>query len=145
MGVLEKDPATKTASRKSESTKGVGEDEEDHSTFEDVKDTIKKPDNYTICAPQLLHLDREGRPLWFNGWLLPNKFEPGKDQVAANFEAFLPEPREVREPTPWQLMESNVCCLTANYYSEFTREERDVLEMIIDLGRRSGALNKMKS
>lgn len=28
-------------------------------------DTAKE--SYTICAPQLLHLDAEGRPLWLNG------------------------------------------------------------------------------
>jgi alpha 1,3-mannosyltransferase len=33
-----------------------------------------KQKGYTVCAPQLLHTDVKGKPLWFNGWLLQSKF-----------------------------------------------------------------------
>ncbi|KAJ6436674.1 hypothetical protein O9K51_10793 [Purpureocillium lavendulum] len=29
---------------------------------------------YRICSPQLIHLDLDGSPIWFNDWLLENKF-----------------------------------------------------------------------
>jgi hypothetical protein len=95
---------------------------------------------YTICAPQLLHLDRSGRPLWFNGWLLPNKFEKGKDREPSRFEAFLREPREIRDPGAWQLRAHNICCLTSEHKGEFSPDERQALDMIIESGRRAGVL-----
>ncbi|KAL3478484.1 mannosyltransferase putative-domain-containing protein [Aspergillus californicus] len=99
------------------------------------------PKTYTICAPQLLHLDRQGRPLWFNGWLLPNKYDT-KDRQPSTFELFLQEPGEVQEPPAWQLHESNKCCLTSELKSGFTKNEADALDMIIAAGRRVGALGK---
>ncbi|KAJ5625544.1 hypothetical protein N7510_001853 [Penicillium lagena] len=99
-----------------------------------------KSDTYTVCAPQLLHLDRTGRPLWFNGWLLPNKFsskEPGK------FESFIREEEGyVTDDSPWQLHPSNVCCLTSNKVFDFSENEKHVLDMTIESGRRTGALGE---
>ncbi|KAL4922609.1 hypothetical protein BDW62DRAFT_196612 [Aspergillus aurantiobrunneus] len=95
----------------------------------------------TICAPQLLHLDRHGRPLWFNGWLLPNKYKQDKHEPS-NFEAFLREPHQLQEPAAWQLRESNICCLTAEQKGEFTFDERELLDMTIAKGRQVGALGR---
>lgn len=67
-----------------------------------------EPSNYTICAPQLLHLGTDGKPLWFNGWLLHNKFAEKSKKRFANFDHYLAEPRDVREPGAWQLAESNM-------------------------------------
>lgn len=47
------------------------EEEYEESPFQDLQDNRE---NYTICAPQILHLGMNGKPLWFNGWLLENKF-----------------------------------------------------------------------
>ena len=111
-------------------------------------ETLSKPvpKKVTICAPQLLHLDVDGRPLWFNGWLVPNKFSKAKDTDLSYFEAFIKESREAfQEPAAWQLGENNICCLTSDKAFEFTQAEKDILQMIIDNGRRVGALNKVKS
>jgi hypothetical protein len=102
------------------------------------------PVNFTICAPQLLHLDMDDRPLWFNGWLLPNKFSQDKHQEPGYFEAYIKEPRDIREPGAWQLGENNLCCLTSDHVFDFSRAEKDVLQMIIDIGRHVGALGKGK-
>ncbi|KAL4928058.1 putative alpha-1,3-mannosyltransferase [Aspergillus undulatus] len=96
------------------------------------------PPRYTICAPQLLHLDRHDRPLWFNGWILPTKYD--NDGEPAAFETFLQEPREVRGPNAWQLHENNVCCLTSEYKTEFTPEERKTLDDMIAIRRRLGVV-----
>ena len=97
-------------------------------------------DNYTICAPQLLHLDTEGKPLWFNGWLLHNKFADKTKKRFAKFESYLIEPREIREPGAWQLAESNMCCLTsdADKKFEFSSEERATLDMIMTRAHEMG-------
>ncbi|KAL5363307.1 mannosyltransferase putative-domain-containing protein [Aspergillus floccosus] len=99
-----------------------------------------EPANYTICGPQLLHLDHDGKPLWFNGWLLPNKFAEHKHQKPAKFEAYLREPREIRDPGAWQLHENNICCLTSTAMAEFSDVEQGTLSMILEYGRHSGAL-----
>ncbi|KAJ5098009.1 alpha-1-3-mannosyltransferase [Penicillium argentinense] len=91
---------------------------------------------YTVCAPQLLHLDRMGRPLWFNGWLLENKFAEAGKRRPVKFETFVRE--EGREPN-WELKEGNVCCLTSKKMFSLSQEESDILDMIIAAGRRAEA------
>ncbi|KAJ5388687.1 putative alpha-1-3-mannosyltransferase [Penicillium cosmopolitanum] len=91
---------------------------------------------YTVCAPQLLHLDRMGRPLWFNGWLLENKFAKAGEKRPAKFEAYVRE--EGRVPD-WQLRESNMACLTSKKMFSLSQEESDVLDMTIAFGRRCEA------
>ncbi|KAL4793108.1 mannosyltransferase putative-domain-containing protein [Aspergillus venezuelensis] len=95
------------------------------------------PPRYRICAPQLLHLDREGRPLWFNGWLLPTKWD--KDKQPAKFEAFMQEPTD-HDGSPWELHEHNVCCLTSEKKVDFMINETKILDEIIVTGRAVGAL-----
>ncbi|GFF49962.1 hypothetical protein IFM58399_08687 [Aspergillus lentulus] len=130
MGTLEKTPPVK----------GLPAQEELNKTNTTDQKKTTAPEMYTICAPQLLHLDRSGRPLWFNGWLLPNKFEKGKDREPSRFEAFLREPREIRDPGAWQLRAHNICCLTSEHKGEFSPDERHALDMIIESGRRAGVL-----
>lgn len=88
---------------------------------------------YTICAPQLLHLGSDGRPLWFNGWVLDNKFS--KDENFGRFEVYMKEPREIQEPGAWEIEEDNMCCLTSDEVFPFTEGERDVLDMIIGMAK----------
>ncbi|KAF7183913.1 hypothetical protein CNMCM7691_004335 [Aspergillus felis] len=114
MGTLEKTPTVKGQAAQAELAKINATDEA----------TGVAPEMYTICAPQLLHLDRSGRPLWFNGWLLPNKFDKDKNLEPSRFEAFIREPRELRDPGAWQLRENNICCLTSEHRGEFSLDER---------------------
>jgi hypothetical protein len=131
----------KTEDHADESSEEKGENGEEGATVNDdisEQDEVSESDhevpaaNFTICAPQLLHLDRDGRPLWFNGWLLNDKFTTSEYN---RFEAYMKEPREVTEPGAWQLKEDNLCCLTSNETSTFSEDEEDVLEMIIDLAK----------
>lgn len=100
--------------------------------------------NYTLCAPQLLHLDLEGRPLWFNGWLLKNKYADKTKKIFANFESYLIEPREPREPGAWQLGKSNMCCLTTDpdKKHDFSPKEKEVLAMIMARAHEVGMGNQ---
>ncbi|KAK6360733.1 hypothetical protein TWF730_006860 [Orbilia blumenaviensis] len=108
------------------------------------------PEKFTICAPQLLHLDRDGKPLWFNGWILNNKFEEKKKQRKANnFEFYLrenpkPDPDTIGGQDQWQLQENNICCLTTNESAQFTTEEKATLAMILDFAYKAGAYGKGK-
>ncbi|KIW11901.1 hypothetical protein PV08_09174 [Exophiala spinifera] len=114
----------------------VEEEVEDDSAPEVETD----PETYTICSPQLLHLDLEGNPLWFNGWLQDNKFADKKKRKFGKFEHYLIEPRDIREPGAWQLEESNMCCLTtdAPLKKDFTQAEKDLLNMMIQQARDVG-------
>ena len=96
------------------------------------------PTNFTICAPQLLHLDAQGKPLWFNGWLLKNKFADKSKKTFSSFAHYLIEPKDLREPTPWQLAEANMCCLTADEMHDFTAQEQETLQMIMDRAHEMG-------
>jgi hypothetical protein len=99
------------------------------------------PTEYTICSPQLLHLDTDGQPLWFNGWLQDNKFADKKSKKFGRFEHYLIEPRDVRDPGAWQLEESNMCCLTtdAELKRDFSKQEKDTLQMMIHQALEVGA------
>ncbi|KAJ5164097.1 Alpha-mannosyltransferase [Penicillium coprophilum] len=88
--------------------------------------------NPTICAPQLLHLDRENRPLWFNGWVFENKFADGK-RVMGKFDMFMEEPSKPQVPEAWQLKEHNLCCLSNSTPKNFTTQETEWLEELLDL------------
>ena len=98
--------------------------------------------NFTMCAPQLLHLDLEGRPLWFNGWLAKNKFSDRKKQEYATFANYMIEPTDLREPGVWDMGESNTCCLTADAVLDFNEGEREVIDMIMSTAREKKALGK---
>lgn len=95
----------------------------------------------TICAPQLLHLDVSGRPIWFNGWLLPNKFSDNMNLQPANFEAFIKEPRDVRAIESWKLEENNICCLSSDHPYNFTYMEKSILDQTIAIARDVGAIS----
>ncbi|ETI20826.1 hypothetical protein G647_07168 [Cladophialophora carrionii CBS 160.54] len=114
--------------------------EDDDDDGDDRHNNRPEPSNYTICSPQLLHLDLEGKPLWFNGWLLDNKFADKKQKKFGKFEHYLIEPRDVRDPGAWQLEESNMCCLTtdAELKRDFTAQEKDVLNMMISQAKEVG-------
>jgi alpha 1,3-mannosyltransferase len=88
----------------------------------------------TICAPQLLHLGRDNRPMWFNGWLYKNKYA-GPERMIGQFDMFMEEPKEKLNPDAWQLAESNMCCLSNAATREFTQEETEWLGQLIKTAR----------
>ncbi|KAF3918401.1 hypothetical protein ABW20_dc0105463 [Dactylellina cionopaga] len=110
------------------------------------EEQVPVKDKRTICAPQLLHLDLEGKPLWFNGWILSNKFESKKSRKANNFSNYLREngkpDQESGLPDQWQLQENNICCLTTYEAFPFTAEESQALIMILELAHEAGAYGK---
>jgi hypothetical protein len=65
----------------------------------------KKDDSgqYKICSRQLVHVDREGVPIWVNGGIAVSKYE--KDSPLAELKEYLAEPGE------WELHSENVACL----------------------------------
>lgn len=112
------------------------EEEEEHS-----ESPPSDPDHYTICAPQLLHLDASGKPLWFNGWLLSNKFADRKQKTFGKYEHYLIEPRDVREPGAWQLHEHNECCLTTDTDKkfDFSEAEKQLIRDMMTKAKEVGA------
>jgi hypothetical protein len=99
------------------------------------------PQQYTLCSPQLLHLDTDGTPLWFNGWLLANKFADKRQKKFGSFKHYLIEPEEIEEPGAWQLHENNECCLTVekDRMRKFTAEELALLDRMMKKAREVGA------
>ena len=93
-----------------------------------------------MCAPQLLHLDLEGKPFWFNGGLVRNKFLERRQWKFGTFDSYLIEPRDVREPGAWILGEGNMCCLTTDnhLYGVLTAAEKELIDEMIAQARRMG-------
>ncbi|KAJ6260415.1 hypothetical protein Dda_4641 [Drechslerella dactyloides] len=140
MGELKKqDPITTT-------TTSTADAEAATPTTDDEEVPTPAATKHTICAPQLLHLDLDGRPLWFNGWILSNKFDDKKHK-ANNFQRFIsetPEPKDKNsdEPDQWKLKQNNICCLTSHESFEFSEEEKSALQMIMDIAFEVGAYGK---
>ncbi|PYI13461.1 putative alpha-1,3-mannosyltransferase [Aspergillus violaceofuscus CBS 115571] len=97
---------------------------------------------FRICAPQLLHLGTDGRPLWFNGWLLPNKYSDDPRQQPAAFEAFITEPSDATAVGAWKLQQNNVCCLAADQVGRFSAAEKTVLEGVVQIAKEVGAIGE---
>ena len=93
-----------------------------------------------MCSPQLLHLDLEGKPFWFNGGLVRNKFLERRQWKFGTFDSYLIEPRDVREPGAWILGEGNMCCLTTDnhLYGLLTAAEKELIDEMIAQARSMG-------
>ncbi|EPS38152.1 hypothetical protein H072_8154 [Dactylellina haptotyla CBS 200.50] len=106
-----------------------------------TKQDPKQAQHFEICAPQLLHLDVEGNPLWFNGWILMNKFEEDvAKRQAGTFTNYIRE-----KPTSkhqWQLKHNNNACLAADSSFMFTPAEKGALEFIMTEAKATGAYKK---
>lgn len=88
-----------------------------------------------VCSPQLVHLDRTGRPLWFNGWISASKDTLSEWQ---QFDVYLQEPPEVgteKRKDAWSIFPGNVVCLQAEEAKEFTSREQATLDDILDLAK----------
>jgi alpha 1,3-mannosyltransferase len=109
--------------------------------LDDSREAHHYSENITICAPQLLHLTRAGIPLWFNGWILANKFEKEKSPIA-ELEMYMKEPDHYMEPESWTIGESNSCCLRAEEANLFTDEEKETISMILRKAREVGAVGR---
>ncbi|KAI3330152.1 glycosyltransferase family 71 protein [Ustulina deusta] len=100
---------------------------------------------YTMCSPQLLHLDTDGTPLWFNGWLLVSKYAERSKRRFAPMDAYLREPRykAIDDDDFWKLATDNMCCLTsgADSKSDLTEHDLGVLQMIRDRALEVGIMN----
>ena len=112
------------------------DDEQIDAALEQPSEEEGPPTNFTICAPQLLHLNLDGSPLWFNGWVMAKKEGDKKKEKFSTFDRYSAEPREkVGEDDAWKLHQDNICCLTADVTYEFTPRQREVLDMIVAVAR----------
>lgn len=98
---------------------------------------------FKICSPQLLHLDLDGRPLWFNGGLVRNKFTDRREWKFGTWDTFLIEPREIREPGAWFLGDANMCCLTTDSHLKgaLSSKERGLLDAMVAQAKKVGIAN----
>jgi alpha 1,3-mannosyltransferase len=88
-----------------------------------------------MCGKQLLHTSREGRPLWFNGWIATDKHREDHLRSFQKFRGFITEPREtVRQDSHywdgWTVREGNIMCLSSENYVPLSAEESKIMEMI---------------
>ena len=97
--------------------------------------------DYTMCSPQLLHLGRDGRPLWFKGGLLKNRLSEGAE--VADFQVFMKEDREDGKTGTWTPEQDGRICLLSDRLHRFTQQEKDRLDNIIEFAKVAGALGEV--
>lgn len=100
----------------------------------------KAPGLSTLCSPQLLHFDRQGKPLWWNGWIATSKFKEDHGKMQ-QFDVYVKEPKHVLKPgnkDRWDIRASNVVCLRSDDVTPFTDEEQQVLKMIRAIAEDNG-------
>ncbi|KAI1427836.1 alpha-1,3-mannosyltransferase [Xylaria sp. FL1777] len=119
------------------------QDEENPSESEAI--AASTADTYMMCSPQLLHLDVDGTPLWFNGWLLVSKYADRSKRRFAPMKSYMREPRNkaIDDDDFWKLTTDNICCLTssADDKSDLTEHDLDLLEMMRDRAVEVGIMN----
>lgn len=109
----------------------------DDSATSGMLSTEKKP---AVCAPQLIHLDRDGKPLWFNGWISKTKDDLTDWQ---QFDVYLQEPDETgraNKNNPWSINPGNVVCLESNDTHAFTEKESAILDGFLDLAKKTSPM-----
>jgi alpha 1,3-mannosyltransferase len=90
-----------------------------------------------MCGKQLLHTSREGRPLWFNGWIATDKHQDDHLTSFQDFQGFVTEPRETARRDPhywngWKVRERNIMCLPGDGYAPLSAEESKTVRLILD-------------
>ncbi|KAI1175241.1 glycosyltransferase family 71 protein, partial [Nemania sp. FL0916] len=139
IGVVEDSNATAVADAESESTdvdKAPSPDQAKELDDRSLSETsTEAPSTYTICSPQLLHLDVDGTPLWFNGWLLVNKYIERAHRRFSPMKSYMREPSDTAVDADfWQLATDNMCCLTSDAELKHDLSEHDLefLKMLRD-------------
>ncbi|KAI1741514.1 glycosyltransferase family 71 protein [Xylaria scruposa] len=144
IGVFEAPSKTKTAARESDTSTPYTKGDSEELPLPE-RATSAAPDTYTICSPQLLHLDVDDTPLWFNGWLLLNKYTDRSKRRFAPMKSYMREPKHkaIDDDDFWKLAEDNLCCLTAGVDSKFDLSEHDLglLKMMRDRASEIGFMN----
>lgn len=131
------------------SDEGEEEEEEEASTptptptSSAVDPVLAGRSKHKICSPQLLHLDLQGRPLWFNGGLVRNKFVDRREWKFGEWDSYMAEPRDVREPGAWLLGEANMCCLTSDAHLKAALSPRDkaLMDDMVKQAKKVGIAN----
>ncbi|KAK3676618.1 hypothetical protein LTR78_003392 [Recurvomyces mirabilis] len=91
-----------------------------------------------ICSQQLVHFDRAGQPLWFNGWLATQKLDDETEVEFRDFEYYAREMKGRRrrgERDPYSVHPRNVVCMQTTQTFAFTDEEQATLKMMRDFAK----------
>ncbi|KAK4554211.1 hypothetical protein LTR86_008739 [Recurvomyces mirabilis] len=92
----------------------------------------------SICSQQLVHFDRSGQPLWFNGWLATQKLDDETEVEFRDFEYYAREmkgrrPRGDRDP--YSVQPRNLVCMQTTQTYAFTDEEQATLKMMREFAK----------
>lgn len=104
-------------------------------------DTENSDENETgMCGIQLLHTSREGRPLWFNGWIASNKHDDDHLIKFQEFQGFVTEPRETTKGDAhywngWEVREGNIMCLANDGYVPLSADEIKKINLILETAK----------
>ena len=94
---------------------------------------FRKKEVHAICSQQLVHFDRSGKPLWWNGWLATRKIDDKTEIEFRDFTVYAKETKRRRKrgaPDPYSVKPANIVCMQTEEYSPFSSQELEVLEML---------------
>jgi alpha 1,3-mannosyltransferase len=100
-------------------------------------------DEAVICARQLIHLDKEGRPLWLNGGLRGLEAFYGTLRNSKQSPAIFREQNDSYYPK-WiqdELNRATLLCMRSEQVFNITNREEEVLRNITAIGERNDVFN----
>lgn len=107
-----------------------------------------KDNSKRICSAQLLHADRDGKPLWFNGWIAKSRHLDSEVRRVSSFNAYVYEPTDAEyepairgEDEPWQYQAGNCACLSSDTVYDLSEDEKSLLEFMVQEARKAGAID----
>lgn len=117
--------------------------------YTDVVDTWKSNPHFNrtisiydrdvrVCSYQMIHMDRNQTPLWYNGWISDKKRPTLEMRNLWEFEQYMIENPVLTGENPWTWIDGFKGCLDGWELVSFTESEKNVFQnarqAAIDLG-----------
>ncbi|OKL56138.1 hypothetical protein UA08_08745 [Talaromyces atroroseus] len=91
-----------------------------------------------VCSYQILHMDRDQSPLWYNGWISDQKKSTLQMGNVWEFEHYMVEGQVTNGNNPWSWLEGFKGCLEGRELIGFTDSEKKIFQQAIDAAKDLG-------
>lgn len=84
-----------------------------------------------FCSYQMLHMDRDQTPLWYNGWISDQKKQILTKNNVWQFEHYMVEAKDTNGKNPWTWAANYKGCLNGRELVSLTHAEKDIFNSAI--------------
>ncbi|CRG85976.1 hypothetical protein PISL3812_02979 [Talaromyces islandicus] len=84
-----------------------------------------------FCSYQMLHMDRDQSPLWYNGWISDQKKSILTKKNLWQFEHYMVEAKETNGKNPWTWAANYKGCLNGRELVRLTHSEKEIFNRAI--------------